>query len=96
VKAGTDHALVYGANNPTSKLQTNFAWSVTGHWRRQPYRSLGLDEDGHVRTKRIWIARYPKGNTASKPPENKVISVRALLGVPGRETGGEYCPHTLR
>lgn len=77
IKAGTDHARVYGADNPTPRLQSASAWSVSGHWRRQPYRSLGLDEDGHVRTRVIWIAQYAKGNAASRPPENKVISVRA-------------------
>lgn len=77
VKAGTDHARAYGADNPSSQHQSASAWSVSGHWRHQPYRSLGLDEEGHVRTKPIWIAQYTKGNTASRPPENKVISVRA-------------------
>jgi hypothetical protein len=77
VKAGTDHARVYGADNPTSQVHSASAWSVSGHWRRQPYRSLGLDEVGNVRTRPLWIAQYTKGNTASRPPEDKVISVRA-------------------
>lgn len=76
VKAGTDHARAYGADNPTPQLHSATAWSVSGHWRRQPYRSLGIDQEGHVRTKLIWIAQYTKGNAAAQPPENKVISVR--------------------
>jgi hypothetical protein len=75
VKAGTDHAHVYGAVNPTDLLRP--AWSVRGHWRRQPYRSLGDDEDGTIRTKLIWIASYTKGDPASLPPGNKVIAVRS-------------------
>lgn len=77
VKAGTDHARVYGADNPAPELHSASAWSVSGHWRHQPYRSLGIDENGRVLTRPIWIAQYTKGGTASRPPENKVISVRA-------------------
>lgn len=51
------------------------AWSVRGHWRRQPYRSLGTDEHGNVRTKLIWIAAYTKGD-GPLPSEPKIISVR--------------------
>jgi hypothetical protein len=75
VKAGTDHARVYGADNPENLLRP--AWSVRGHWRRQPYRSFGVDEDGTVRTKLIWIASYTKGDPTSLPPGNKVIAVSA-------------------
>ncbi len=73
VKAGTDHATVYrreGAGERSDRA----AWSVRGHWRRQPYPSLGLDEDGNVRTRPIWIASYTKGSREA-PVEPKVITV---------------------
>lgn len=75
VKAGTDHARAYGDHDPESPLRP--AWSVRGHWRRQPYPSLGTDEDGNVITRLIWIASYTKGDPATLPPGNKVIAVRA-------------------
>lgn len=75
LKAGTEHAEVYG-NSHGSSRSLRGSWSVRGHWRRQPYRSLGVDETGKVRTRPIWIASYVKGNSASSTAPDKVIVVR--------------------
>ncbi|WIE63164.1 hypothetical protein DEI97_008490 [Curtobacterium sp. MCLR17_032] len=75
VQAGTEHAQVYRHDDP-SNSEDRPAWSVRGHWRHQPYASLGRDEFGNVRTKMIWIASYVKGNSAGGLPTDKVISVR--------------------
>lgn len=74
LKAGTDHARAYSRQD-SDPDPNRPAWSVRGHWRHQPYPSLGLDEEGHVRTKPIWIATYTKGNPAAGEPKRKVIAV---------------------
>ncbi|PPG15380.1 hypothetical protein C5D36_09805 [Rathayibacter sp. AY1C6] len=75
VKAGTDHAQVYRHDDP-SNLEDRDPWSVRGHWRDQPYPSLGRDENGKTLTRMIWIASYVKGNPAGDLPLDKVITVR--------------------
>jgi len=75
VKAGTAHAQVYRHDDPTN-LEDRDPWSVRGHWRHQPYPSLGRDENGKRLTKMIWIASYVKGNPAGNLPLDKVITVR--------------------
>lgn len=73
LKAGSEHQRMYQGQGQS--LIAREAWSVRGHWRRQPYPSLGTDEHGNVITKLIWIASYTKGDgTLSTEP--KVISVR--------------------
>ena len=52
-------------------------WSVRGHWRQQPYPSLGLDEEGRVITKPVWIASYTKGEAEEGATDRKVIVVRS-------------------
>lgn len=75
VKAGTAHAQVYRRDHELPSADRP-AWSVRGHWRRQPYPSLGFDPAGHVVTKLIWIASYSKGDASVGSPTDKVISVR--------------------
>lgn len=75
LKAGTEHAHVYGADQSAAPAQRS-PWSVRGHWRHQPYRSLGVDENGRVRTRPIWIASYVKGDPALAPSDNKVVVIR--------------------
>jgi hypothetical protein len=75
VKAGTNHAQVYRSDDP-SNVADRPAWTVRGHWRRQPYPSLGLDEQGMPATKMKWIASYVKGNASESAPLQKVIVVR--------------------
>lgn len=75
VKAGTDHAQVYRREDATN-LEDRDPWSVRGHWRHQPYPSLGRDEDGKTLTKMIWIASYVKGDPSGDLPVDKVIAVR--------------------
>lgn len=75
VQAGSDHASVYREGND-GEPSDRAAWSVRGHWRRQPYPSLGLDDDGRVRTRLIWIASYAKESQGT-PVEPKVIVVSA-------------------
>lgn len=75
VKAGTAHAQVYRQDDP-SNLEGRPAWSVRGHWRHQPYPSLGRDENGKIITRMIWIASYAKGNPTGDLPPNKIITVR--------------------
>lgn len=74
VKIGTGHASVY---RPDSALggHPRSAWSVRGHWRRQPYASLGVDEHGKALTKLIWIASYSKGEPGQEPAASKIIEV---------------------
>jgi len=77
VKAGTDHARAYRADEEVPG-EARPAWSVRGHWRRQPYPSLGYDEAGDPVTKLIWIASYTKGDESLGAVANdKVISIRA-------------------
>lgn len=45
-------------------------WIVSGHWRRQPYPSLGI-------TKTLWIAPYVKG------PEDRPLLIRDDVNVLG-------------
>ena len=76
VKAGTGHAKVYRHDDPSFQLDRP-AWSVRGHWRHQPYPSLGRDEKGRVITKMKWIASYTKGDVnVGISSDEKVISVR--------------------
>ena len=75
LKAGTEHALVYGGDQSDARTRRR-AWRVRGHWRRQPYRSLGMDESGRVRTRPIWIASYVKGDPAMTTADDKIIVVR--------------------
>lgn len=75
LKAGTEHAHVYGADRGDGPSHRG-SWSVRGHWRHQPYRSLGVDENGKVRTQPIWIASYVKGDGSPPHPDDKVIVVR--------------------
>lgn len=75
LQAGSDHASVY-REGIEGEPPDRAAWSVRGHWRRQPYLSLGLDDGGRVRTRLIWIASYTKG-THGTPVEPKVIVVRS-------------------
>jgi len=77
VKAGTEHAQVYGSPGLDAVGAARAAWSVRGHWRRQPYPSLGFDDAGNVRTRPIWIASYTKGGEPRTDPGQKVISVRS-------------------
>ncbi|GMM97074.1 hypothetical protein ABC304_00540 [Microbacterium sp. 1P10UB] len=78
VQAGSDHVSVYREGSD-GEPPDRAAWSVRGHWRRQPYPSLGLDDDGHVRTRLIWIASYVKGSHGA-PVEPKVIVVSSRPG----------------
>jgi hypothetical protein len=75
VKAGTDHAQVYRSDDPSNAIDRP-AWSVRGHWRRQPYPSLGRDETGNLITKMKWIASYTKGDAHRWAPQDKVIVIR--------------------
>jgi len=75
VKAGTNHAQVYRFDDP-SNVVDRLAWSVRGHWRHQPYPSLGRDAQGKAVTKMKWIASYTKGDVHGSPPLQKVIVVR--------------------
>jgi len=75
LKAGSDHARAYRSDE-TDPATDRPAWSVRGHWRRQPYRSLGFDEDGNIQTKLIWITSYTKGNDLTQLPTAKVIAVQ--------------------
>jgi hypothetical protein len=75
VKAGTTHAQVYRKDDP-SYLEGRPTWSVRGHWRHQPYPSLGRDANGKILTKMIWIASYTKGSQTGDLPPAKVITVR--------------------
>lgn len=72
VKAGTEHAAIYGSG--ASRPSPDITWSVRGHWRHQPYPSLGLDENGKVRTRPIWITSYTKG-TGPLRASDKLIRV---------------------
>jgi hypothetical protein len=76
VKAGTDHAKVYRSDDPSNSTDRS-AWSVRGHWRHQPYPSLGSDEAGNAITKMKWIASYTKGDVLRAVHQEKVIVVRA-------------------
>lgn len=73
LKAGSEHKRMY--QGQSQGVIAREAWSVRGHWRRQPYPSLGLDENGKIITKMIWIASYTKGAGAPSP-DPKIISVR--------------------
>lgn len=75
IQAGSNHASVYREGTDVAPSDRP-AWSVRGHWRRQPYPSLGLDDDGRVRTQLIWIASYTKGSDG-KPITPKVILVNS-------------------
>lgn len=75
VQSGSDHASVY-RGGIDGEPPDRAAWSVRGHWRRQPYPSLGLGDDGRVRTRLRWIASYTKGSHGS-PMEPKVIAVNS-------------------
>ncbi|MBD7957378.1 hypothetical protein H9651_06985 [Microbacterium sp. Sa4CUA7] len=75
VQAGSHHASVY-RGGIDGEPPDRAAWSVRGHWRRQPYPSLGLGDDGRVRTRLRWIASYTKGSHGS-PMEPKVIAVNS-------------------
>jgi hypothetical protein len=75
VKAGTEHALVYGPDGADG-VSPRASWSVRGHWRHQPYPSLGRDESGRIRTKPILISSYVKGSGQVKSNAQKVIMVR--------------------
>lgn len=77
VKPGTSHARYYG--RPRTSDGERPAWSVRGHWRRQPYPSLGLDENGRVKTQMIWVATYVKGSSQAAPPPQKVLRAGAGL-----------------
>lgn len=76
VKAGTDHALVY-APDGADGVSPRASWSVRGHWRHQPYPSLGHEENGRIKSKPIWISTYAKGIGLWKPSAEKVIFVGA-------------------
>lgn len=76
VKAGTEHAAAYGDEQGKGSPH-RVTYSVRGHWRQQPYRSLGVDDEGRVRTRPIWIASYTKGEVADSAAEKKVIVVRS-------------------
>lgn len=76
IKAGTEHAAAYGRENSGTGSSPQGAFSVRGHWRQQPYPSLGLDEEGRVITKPVWIASYTKGADEGEPTE-KVFLVKA-------------------
>lgn len=75
LKVGTDHALVYGPAG-ADRVSPRTSWAVRGHWRHQPYPSLGLGEDGKVRTRPIWISSYVKGDRSTLPAAEKVVAVR--------------------
>ncbi|TFD26985.1 hypothetical protein [Cryobacterium cryoconiti] len=75
VKAGTDHAQVYRRDDPSNSID-HPAWSVRGHWRHQPYPSLGRDQAGNAITKMKWIASYTKGDAHKLALQDKVIVVR--------------------
>src|SRR5690606_20710294 len=75
VKLGTEHATVYRRGGAAGSRPQG-AWSVRGHWRRQPYASLGVDEHGRALTKLIWIASYTKNGTGQELPASKIIEVR--------------------
>lgn len=74
LKGGSEHERMYQGQGQS--LIAREAWSVRGHWRRQPYPSLGLDEHGKPLTKLIWIASYVKGDPDGLPPAPKIIEVR--------------------
>jgi hypothetical protein len=75
VKAGTEHALVYRPDDADG-ISLGASWSVRGHWRHQPYPSLGRDESGRIRTTPIWISSYVKGSGQVNTNAQKVIMVR--------------------
>lgn len=75
VKAGTSHALKYRGDE-SGNAAIRDAWSVRGHWRRQPYPSLGTDLQGKIVTRPIWIASYTKGDASNERTVDKVIVVR--------------------
>jgi hypothetical protein len=74
LRTGSEHARMYEGRE--HGLIAREAWSVRGHWRRQPYPSLGVDEHGNTLTKLIWIASYVKGDPEKLPNTPKVIEVR--------------------
>ena len=76
VKAGTEHALIYGPDGADG-VSPRASWSVRGHWRHQPYPSLGRHENGRIRTRSIWISSYVKGSGQMNLNAQKVIMVRA-------------------
>lgn len=75
LKTGTEHERLYRGAGAGQSLIARSAWAVRGHWRRQPYPSLGRDADGKVVTRLIWIAAYTKGDVRTQPPAQKVITV---------------------
>ncbi|GAB2701606.1 hypothetical protein GCM10027071_14360 [Microbacterium marinum] len=75
VQAGTSHASVYRADGDGATNERP-AWSVRGHWRKQPYPSLGRDSEGAIVSRMIWIASYTKGSLPGSASDEKVIVVR--------------------
>ena len=75
LKTGTEHERLDRGAGSRQSLIARSAWTVRGHWRRQPFPSLGRDVDGKVVTKLIWIAAYTKGDVRTQPPAQKVMTV---------------------
>lgn len=50
-----------GDTTHESPVDWSHRWLVNGHWRHQPYPSLGLDRGGKTVTRLKWIAPYVKG-----------------------------------
>lgn len=75
IHPGTPNAQVYneGDGRDATYRQRHHRWIVRGHWRQQPYPSLGEGV-----TKPIWIAAYVKGpEGAPLLTSPKVIAARA-------------------
>jgi hypothetical protein len=67
----------YDNHEPTGRTLT-VRHLVGGHWRQQPYPSLGKDEDGKVVTRQIWIATFMKGrdDLPFKAPVDRAFEFR--------------------
>ena len=72
LRPGTDTAAVYD-RDAGRNVEWRHRWVVRGHWRNQPYPSLGAGV-----TRKVWIAPYLKG-PADLPvlSSPKVIAVKA-------------------
>lgn len=71
LRPGTEHATAYDSAGGRT-VEWRHRWMVRGHWRNQPYPSLGEGV-----TKPVWIAPYLKGpDGAPVLTTPKVIAVR--------------------
>lgn len=72
LRSGTEHATAYD-HAAGRTVEWRHRWMVRGHWRKQPYPSLGEGV-----TKRVWIAPYLKG-----PEGAPVLSSPKVIAVKG-------------